>query len=94
MAERDGRKREMKWALAALMSVVPLPEAQDPAIYGDYMMRLGIATSADMNILISVLRDEIMAAGRKGTSADKLIAFHSWAMHVLLYDWPPGKRKG
>jgi len=48
------------------------------------LVKIGITTPQDLEILISVVQDAIMKAQREGLAVDQLVAFRAWLLEKRL----------
>lgn len=48
------------------------------------LVKIGITTPQDLEILISVVQDAIMKARREGLEAEQLVAFRTWLLEKRL----------
>ena len=63
----------------------------EPSMAGDKqkacemaLVKIGITTPQDLEILISVVQDAIMKAQREGLAVDQLVAFRAWLLEKRL----------
>ena len=62
----------------------PSKAGERQVAYKMALVKIGITTPQDLEILISVVQDAIMKARREGLAAEQLVAFRTWLLEKRL----------
>ena len=81
----DWSRRKLEIA-DAFRQAAPLPAEADPEFYTELLTQIGVSTNQDMNILISFMKDIIMAARREERPATPLETFLDWLRYEQTHD--------
>ena len=79
--DRGRRKEEIT---QAFWRMEPSRARDKQKAYEMALVKIGITTPQDLEILISVVQDAIMRARREGLTAERLVAFRAWLLKKRL----------
>ena len=79
--DRGRRKEEIT---RAFWRMEPSRAGNKQTSYEMALRKIGIATPQDLEIMISILQDAIMKAGREGLATEQLEAFRAWLLEKRL----------
>jgi hypothetical protein len=79
--DRGRRKEEIT---QAFWRMEPSRARDKQKAYEMALVKIGITTPQDLEILISVVQDAIMRARREGLTAEQLVAFWAWLLEKRL----------
>jgi len=79
--DRGRRKEEIT---QAFWRMEPSRARDKQKAYEMALVKIGITTPQDLEILISVVQDAIMRARREGLTAEQLVAFRAWLLEKRL----------
>ena len=81
----DWSRRKLEIA-DAFRQAAPLPAEAEPEAYEALLIKIGVSTNQDMNILISFMNDIIMAARREERPATPVETFLDWLRYKQTHE--------